>query len=85
MPVLRAISATLSRYGLRPTSSMGAHSLADLVPHSGVIGRFHGRRLGPWWMGQTEWTTFLTRGVSLYMAIFIQGDSDRDEGLAIAF
>jgi hypothetical protein len=24
-----------------------AHSLKDLLPHSGAISRFHGRRLGP--------------------------------------
>ena len=63
MPVLRAISATLCRYGLRPTSSMGAHPLADLSPQLGVVRRLHQSRLGPWWMGQTEWTTLLTQGV----------------------
>jgi len=39
-----------------------AHALADFVSHSGVIGQFHGRGLAPWWMGQTERTTFLTQG-----------------------
>jgi hypothetical protein len=36
-----------------------------LVPHIGVISRFHGRRLGPWWIGPTGRTTLLVVGAPL--------------------
>jgi hypothetical protein len=63
MPELEAISATLSRHGIRPTSSRaGPWAGGSPVCHSEPWVDFKVVGWAPWWMGQTRPDNFADPG-----------------------